>query len=79
MCLSDKGKGILSETEIADSEVGVTTTLQFLGGLFIPLRQLNNLRKTRIRREIKFIFIFQGPIIITVIVNKKKKSRHNTD
>jgi hypothetical protein len=36
--------------------------LQFLGGFFILLRQLNNLRKTRIRWETKFVFFFQGPV-----------------
>jgi len=34
--------------------------LQFLGGLSIPLRQLNNLRKTGIRWEIEFVFFFQS-------------------
>ena len=39
-----------------------TMILQFLGGFFILLRQLNNLRKTRIQWEIEFVFFFQGPV-----------------
>jgi hypothetical protein len=48
----------VSETEIAEK----TVILQFLGGFFILLRQLNNLREARIRWEIKFVFFFQGPV-----------------
>ena len=36
--------------------------LQFLGEFFILLRQLNNLRKTRIQWEIKFVFFLQCPV-----------------
>jgi hypothetical protein len=47
------------KTEIGSWSIMI---LQFLGGFFILLRQLNNLRKTRIRWEIKFVFFFQGPV-----------------
>ena len=54
----------LSQRDVHGTSEGLWTTiiLQFLGGLSIPLRQLNNLRKTRIRWEIKFIFFFQSPV-----------------
>jgi hypothetical protein len=50
----------VTETEIAEKTV--VDFLQFLGGFFILLRQLNNLRKTRIRWQIKFVFFFQDPV-----------------
>lgn len=53
----------VGETEITEKTVKYCITkLQFLGGFFILMRQLNNLRKTRIRWEIKFVFFFQGPV-----------------
>ena len=53
----------VSEREIAEKTVEYhDTVLQFLGGFFILLWQLNNLCKTRIRWEIKFVFFFQGPV-----------------
>ena len=48
----------VSETKVDWS----TMILQFLGGFFILLRQLNDLRKTKIQWEIKFVFFFQGPV-----------------
>src|SRR5579863_7326398 len=47
--------------------------LQILGGLSILLGQFNNLRESRILREIKFIFFFQRPV--TKAISKIRPSR----
>ena len=54
----------VGETEINEKTVEYCIKiLQFLGGFFISMRrQLNNLRKSRIRWKIKFVFFFQGPV-----------------
>jgi uncharacterized protein YigA (DUF484 family) len=40
-----------------------TKLQQIFGGRSTLLRHLNDLRKTRIRWEIKFVFLFQNPVI----------------